>query len=80
VDWIDKKEQQTANVESTPILDDSVEKATIDLCRFYSNLIALSLIDATSDIETAEMSHFALQHSHLEEANTLYRQFTVGRL
>jgi hypothetical protein len=38
-------------------------------------LIKLGIVDPTSDVEIAEMAHFALSNSRFEEANALYRVF-----
>jgi len=78
VEWIDKREAQSQDQEDAT-LDDSLEKATEHLCRFYKSLINAGLIDTTSDIETIEMTSFALQHSRLEEANALYRILALAR-
>lgn len=78
VEWIDRRESQSLEQENGN-MDDSLEKATENLCRFYKSLINAGLIDTTSDIETIEMTNFALQHSRLEEANALYRILAVAR-
>lgn len=43
------------------------------LCRFYTALLKLRLIDPSSDADTAAMAHFSLVHSGIAEANALYR-------
>lgn len=49
------------------------------LCRFYSSLIKLGLVDAGSDADSAAMAHFALAHAHFEDAHALYRVLVMGK-
>jgi hypothetical protein len=49
------------------------------LCRFYASLIKLSIVDASSDAESAEMVHFSLRNARFEEANALYRTLVLSR-
>jgi hypothetical protein len=49
------------------------------LCRFYNSLIKLSIVDPSSDADSAEMAHFSLRNSRFEEANALYRVLAMGR-
>jgi hypothetical protein len=52
---------------------------SLQLCRFYSSLLKLSIVDAASDADSTEMSHFTLRHSRFEEANALYCILASGR-
>ena len=38
----------------------------------------LHIVDVTSDADTAEMKHFTLRNSHMEDANTLYRHLAIN--
>ncbi|KAM6491074.1 hypothetical protein JOM56_013313 [Amanita muscaria] len=49
------------------------------LCRFYTSLIELLIVDPTSDVDSAEMAHFSLRHARFEEANVLYRALASAR-
>lgn len=49
------------------------------LCRFFTSLIKLSIVDVRSEIDTAEMTHFSLAHARFEEANTLYRYLVQAK-
>lgn len=49
------------------------------LCRFYNSLINLSIVDPTSDVDSAEMAHFSLRNARFEEANALYRVIAMGK-
>ncbi|KAI6030120.1 hypothetical protein EDC04DRAFT_2869041 [Pisolithus marmoratus] len=61
------------------ISDDRFAKGVQNLCRFYTSLIRLSVVDTTSDADTTEMVHFTLRNARFEEANTLYRALATGR-
>lgn len=39
----------------------------------------LNILDPNSDADSTEMAHFALSHSHYEEANALYRVLVMGK-
>jgi len=49
------------------------------LCRFYTSLMRLSIVDPASDSDATEMVHFTLRNSRFEEANALYRLLAAGR-
>lgn len=49
------------------------------LCRFYTSLMRLSIVDPASDADATEMVHFTLRNSRFEEANALYRLLAAGR-
>ncbi|KZS95385.1 hypothetical protein SISNIDRAFT_483622 [Sistotremastrum niveocremeum HHB9708] len=75
IEWIEREERE---IEMTGKIDDKLEKAIINLCRFYSSLVKSSVIDVSDDDEITEMKHFALQNSRFEEANTLFRVLAKG--
>ncbi|KAH7105250.1 hypothetical protein BKA62DRAFT_692211 [Auriculariales sp. MPI-PUGE-AT-0066] len=54
--------------------DDRVARGVSGVCRFYSNLIKLRLIDTSSDEQTVEMTAFALAHSSYDDARKVYRE------
>ncbi|KAI8972541.1 hypothetical protein BD414DRAFT_448329, partial [Trametes punicea] len=70
VSWLDRAEQDEREGN---ISDDRFAKGVQNLCRFYSALIKLSIVDPASDADSAEMAHFTLRNSRFEEANALYR-------
>ncbi|KAK0219117.1 hypothetical protein IW262DRAFT_1448944 [Armillaria fumosa] len=76
INWLDQAELQE---KEGLISDDRFTKGVQNLCRFYTSLIKLSLVDAALDADTAEMAHFSLRHSRFEEANHLYRILATGR-
>jgi hypothetical protein len=49
------------------------------LCRFYTSLLKMSLMDPASDADSTEMRHFALRNSHFEDAGALFRALGTGR-
>ncbi|KAH9039143.1 hypothetical protein EDB85DRAFT_1930862 [Lactarius pseudohatsudake] len=51
----------------------------MDLCRFFSALLKLNVVDAASDADSAEIAHFALRNSRFEEANALYCALAAPR-
>ncbi|KAH9916309.1 uncharacterized protein BXZ73DRAFT_105937 [Epithele typhae] len=60
VSWLDRAEQDEREGN---ISDD----------RFTKGVQNLNIVDPASDADSAEMAHFTLRNSSLEEANTLYR-------
>jgi hypothetical protein len=48
------------------------------LCRFYTSLLKMSLMDSASDADSTEMRHFTLRNSHFEEAGKLFRVLGAG--
>ncbi|KAL5520434.1 hypothetical protein ACEPAG_9658 [Sanghuangporus baumii] len=74
--WVERFESQA---KDGLISDDRAAKGVQNLCRFYNSLIKLGLIDPSSDVQSAEMAHFALAHAHFEDANTLYRVLVMGK-
>ncbi|KIY49163.1 hypothetical protein FISHEDRAFT_58464 [Fistulina hepatica ATCC 64428] len=77
VSWIEHAE---AEERAGLVSDDRAAKGVRDLCRFYASLIALGLVDPSSEIESAEMMHFSLQHARYEESNALYRVLAMSRM
>ncbi|KAH9948509.1 hypothetical protein B0H21DRAFT_237967 [Amylocystis lapponica] len=75
IEWLDRAEQDER--EGT-ISDDRFAKGVQNLCRFYSSLIKASIVDPSSDADSAEMAHFALRNARFEEANALYRVLALG--
>ncbi|KAJ7462458.1 hypothetical protein FB451DRAFT_1404257 [Mycena latifolia] len=49
------------------------------LCRFYTSLIKLGLVDLADDADTVAMAHFSLQNARVVEANALYRLLVGAR-
>ncbi|KAG6332613.1 hypothetical protein ID866_6476 [Astraeus odoratus] len=74
--WLEKAEQDE---HDGLVSDDRFAMGVQNFCRFYSSLIRLSIVDPTSDADSAEMMHFTLRNSRLEEANALYRVLASGR-
>ncbi|OCB86003.1 hypothetical protein A7U60_g6898 [Sanghuangporus baumii] len=74
--WVERFESQA---KEGLISDDRAAKGVQNLCRFYNSLIKLGLIDPSSDVQSAEMAHFALAHAHFEDANALYRVLVMGK-
>ncbi|KAH9990886.1 hypothetical protein BJV77DRAFT_946930 [Russula vinacea] len=74
--WIDRAELEE---REGLISDDRFAKGVQNLCRFYSALLQLNVVDAGSDADSAEIAHFALRNSRFEEANALYRTLASGR-
>ncbi|EIN03586.1 hypothetical protein PUNSTDRAFT_147016 [Punctularia strigosozonata HHB-11173 SS5] len=72
IEWLERAQREE---QEGMISDDRFAVGVRNLCRFYHSLIKLGIVDPTSDIETAEMAHFALSNSRFEEANSLYRIF-----
>ncbi|KAI0341196.1 hypothetical protein BDW22DRAFT_1359447 [Trametopsis cervina] len=73
--WLDKAEEDE---RAGMISDDRFAKGVQNLCRFYVSLANHSIIDLSSDADTAEMKHFTLRNSRIEEANTLYRLLALN--
>ncbi|KAL5478838.1 hypothetical protein ACEPAI_2115 [Sanghuangporus weigelae] len=76
ITWVERFESQA---KDGLISDDRAAKGVQNLCRFYNSLIKLGLIDPSSDVQSAEMAHFALAHAHFEDANALYRVLVMGK-
>ncbi|OBZ74622.1 hypothetical protein A0H81_05284 [Grifola frondosa] len=74
--WLDKAEQDERD---GLISDDRFAKGVQNLCRFYTSLIKLGIVDPASDADSAEMVHLALRNSRFEEANALYRVLATGK-
>ncbi|EJD05028.1 uncharacterized protein FOMMEDRAFT_120314 [Fomitiporia mediterranea MF3/22] len=74
--WVERSELEA---REGLISDDRAAKGVQNLCRFYNSLIKLGLIDPSSDVESAEMAHFALAHANYEDANALYRVLVMGK-
>ncbi|KAL5498280.1 hypothetical protein ACEPAH_2420 [Sanghuangporus vaninii] len=74
--WVERFESQA---KEGLISDDRAAKGVQNLCRFYNSLIKLGLIDPSSDVQSAEIAHFALAHAHFEDANALYRVLVMGK-
>ncbi|OJA13571.1 hypothetical protein AZE42_06116 [Rhizopogon vesiculosus] len=74
--WLESAEREE---REGLVSDDRFAKGVQNLCRFYSSLLKLSIVDAASDAHTAEMAHFTLRNSRFEEANVLYRIFASER-
>ncbi|KAF8627554.1 hypothetical protein AX15_004374 [Amanita polypyramis BW_CC] len=75
--WLDRAEIEE---REGLVSDDRYAQGVQNLCRFFSSLVKLSIVDPTSDIDSAEMAHFSLRHARFEEANMLYRVLASGRL
>ncbi|KAH9064422.1 hypothetical protein EDB87DRAFT_1556702 [Lactarius vividus] len=67
--WLDRAERDERD---GLISDDRFAKGVQNLCRFFSALLKLNVVDAASDADSAEIAHFALRNSRFEEANALY--------
>ncbi|CCM02268.1 uncharacterized protein FIBRA_04353 [Fibroporia radiculosa] len=76
ISWLDKAEQDEREGN---ISDDRFAKGVQNLCRFYNSLIKFSVVDPTSDADSAEMAHFTLRNARFEEANALYRVLVMGK-
>ncbi|KAG0698543.1 hypothetical protein DFH29DRAFT_940659 [Suillus ampliporus] len=76
IKWLDNAEREE---REGLVSDDRFAKGVQNLCRFYSALLKLSIVDAASDADSTEMAHFTLRNSRFEEANALYRIFASGR-
>lgn len=50
----------------------------MQLCRFFISLANHHIIDLSSDADTAEMRHFTLRNSRMEDANALYRLLALN--
>ncbi|KIJ64240.1 hypothetical protein HYDPIDRAFT_112200 [Hydnomerulius pinastri MD-312] len=74
--WLDNAEREE---REGLVSDDRFAKGVQNLCRFYSSLLRLSIVDADSDADSTEMVHFILRNSRFEEANALYRILAAGR-
>jgi len=76
MNWIEHAEQEALD---GLVNDDRIAKAISSLCRFFNALIKLGFVDPKSDVDCAEMAHFALSHANYEDANALYRVLVVGK-
>ncbi|KAJ3486933.1 hypothetical protein NLI96_g3887 [Meripilus lineatus] len=70
VDWLDRWDEEE---RSGGRFDGGFGIGVRNLCRFYTSLLKQSIIDPSSDADTAEMKHFTLRNSRIEDANRLYR-------
>ncbi|KAI0830087.1 hypothetical protein BC628DRAFT_1472729 [Trametes gibbosa] len=75
VSWLDRAEQDEREGN---ISDDRFAKGVQNLCRFYTALIKLGIVDPASDADSAEMAHFTLRNARFEEANALYSGLASG--
>ncbi|KAH9856265.1 hypothetical protein C2E23DRAFT_866286 [Lenzites betulinus] len=75
VSWLDRAEQDEREGN---ISDDRFAKGVQNLCRFFTALIKLGIVDPASDADSAEMAHFTLRNARFEEANALYRGLANG--
>ncbi|KAI0651362.1 hypothetical protein C8Q79DRAFT_897753 [Trametes meyenii] len=75
VSWLDRAEQDERDGN---ISDDRFAKGVQNLCRFYNALVKYSIVDPSSDADSAEMAHFTLRNSRFEDANALYRLLASG--
>jgi len=77
ITWLDEAdEEEKAGIVS----DDRYAKGVQNLCRFYTSLVKLGIVDPASHADSAEMAHFTLRTSHIEEANSLYRLLVQAQL
>ncbi|KAF9219849.1 hypothetical protein BS17DRAFT_740030 [Gyrodon lividus] len=76
IKWLENAEREE---RQGLVSDDRFAKGVQNLCRFYSSLLRLAIVDADSDADTTEMVHFTLRNSRFEEANALYRVLAAGR-
>lgn len=74
--WLENAEREERD---GLISDDRFAKGVQNLCRFYTSLMRLSIVDPASDADATEMVHFTLRNSRFEEANALYRLLAAGR-
>jgi len=74
--WLDCAEREERD---GLISDDRFAKGVQNLCRFFSALLKLHVVDASSDADSAEIAHFALRNSRFEEANALYCTLAAAR-
>ncbi|EJD43465.1 hypothetical protein AURDEDRAFT_114763 [Auricularia subglabra TFB-10046 SS5] len=74
--WIENAEQDE---REGLVADDRVLRGIQGLCRFFSSLLKLRLVDPRSDAQTAEMVSFALAHSRFEDALGVYRMLASAR-
>ncbi|KAI0290738.1 hypothetical protein B0F90DRAFT_1854817 [Multifurca ochricompacta] len=74
--WLDHAEREERD---GLISDDRFAKGVQNLCRFYSALLKVNVVDPASDADSAEIAHFALRNSRFEEANALYRVLASAR-
>jgi len=73
VEWAEREEREGL------VSDDRVARYVKGLCMFYGRLIETDIVDATDDVATAEMKHFALRYSRFEDANALYRTLAYAQ-
>jgi len=77
INWLDHAEQEE---REGLISDDRFPKGVQNLCRFYNSLIKLSIVDPTSDADSAEMAHFSLRNARFEEAQKCWVALAMGKL
>ncbi|KIM89745.1 hypothetical protein PILCRDRAFT_812546 [Piloderma croceum F 1598] len=76
INWLDNAERKE---REGLVSDDRYAKGVQHLCRFYTSLLKMSLMDPASDADSTEMRHFTLRNSHFEEAGALFRVLGSGR-
>ncbi|KAF9528771.1 hypothetical protein CPB83DRAFT_766200 [Crepidotus variabilis] len=76
INWLDQAEREEREGN---ISDDRFAKGLQNLCRFYTSLIKLSIVDPTCDADSTEIAHFSLRNARFEEANALYRLIATSR-
>jgi hypothetical protein len=77
INWLDRAEKEE---REGLISDDRFPKGVQNLCRFYNSLIKLSIVDPTSDADSAEMAHFSLRNARFEEAQRCWVTLAMGKL
>ncbi|KAI0033045.1 hypothetical protein K488DRAFT_48530 [Vararia minispora EC-137] len=77
IGWLDEAEVQE---REGFVSDDRFSQGVRNLCRFYTSLINLGIINPTVDTDSVEMITFTLRQARFEEANTLYRILVASRL
>ncbi|KAI0799772.1 hypothetical protein BC629DRAFT_1581421 [Irpex lacteus] len=73
--WLETAEEDE---RAGRISDDRFTKGVQNLCRFFISLANHKIVDLSSDADTAEMKHFTLRNSWIEEANALYRTLALN--
>ncbi|KAJ3567268.1 hypothetical protein NP233_g6480 [Leucocoprinus birnbaumii] len=75
INWLERAERDE---KEGLVSDDRFAKGVQNLCRFFSSLIKLRIVDPSSDADSTEMAHFTLRYSRFEDANALYRQIATS--
>ncbi|KIL55272.1 hypothetical protein M378DRAFT_91110 [Amanita muscaria Koide BX008] len=76
ITWLERAEVEE---REGMVSKDRYAQGVQNLCRFYTSLVRLLIVDPTSDVDSAEMAHFSLRHARFEEANVLYRTLAAAR-